>query len=463
MINSIGAHGRITGRVTGGISGGIASGIIAIGLLWICTAGAWAQYRIFSWENFEQGVFPPTLTRLHNASPENSIPYQYANPQTPKEALLPASRQECAQYGLKLINQGLPDKDDIVTVVSNTVMDRRLLGTSGRALFQADFFMAAAEEYFPNLAVLAYADSDPKLGWHRMYRFGIRQNKYLYFSYSDRDMGGKIIKQDQIAKFNLNRPGWHRFQIIFEGQESITCAVDGRPTSFSPLKEPTLTQLVPGVMSATIATKSGVTLVDNLSIQWTTDDVPIPDSPWREGGSSGSDAGAFPAQSNAKPGSAASASVARAGTMSGASTAPNAPGRTASPGQMAPGVPAAAASGLAWMTSPEEAWSRAMSEKRMILAVFYAPKAKYWQQFEQLAQSDPSMQQWLSKFLLIKIDMNTLRGGDIAQSYHIFRVPYFLAIGPDGKARGQGAVFGRESPWPQVTAAIDAELAQPKR
>jgi hypothetical protein len=35
-----------------------------------------------------------------------------------------------------------------------------------------------------------------------------------------------VYHQQKLSDFNLKRPGWHRLQMIFVGQEDIFCAID---------------------------------------------------------------------------------------------------------------------------------------------------------------------------------------------------------------------------------------------
>lgn len=404
--------------------------LIATAVFFSLAALAPAQYRIFSWESFESGQVPPTLQFLHDAAPPLVTLFDYTQPGVPPVFSEEKTLRECGRFGLKVSTTALADRDCVVSLLSHLQMERGLLGASGRALYQADFYLPAESEgYFPNAAILAYSNSEPQQKWFEMYRFGIRLNKFLYFSFSDRKQGGKIIKQDSIESFHLRRPGWSRLQIIFEGQNRILCAVNGIPTSFSPIEEPSLTLLQPGIMIASAKEKSGYCIIDNLSIQWTPEDVPIPDSPWLET--------AAPAPSSASAFSQP--------------PPPAAAGRIdAESGQAEP----------AWFTSPEEAWKASQEQNRPVLAVFYAPRAKHWRAFESLLQSQPAIRQTLSRFVPLKVDMNTLQGGAIAGKFQVFRVPCFLVLGPDGRSRLQ-MVMNDDTPWEAIAAELRKIAPQP--
>jgi hypothetical protein len=399
-----------------------------------------AQYRIFSWDSFETGQFPPTLMYLHEASPQTVTLFDYALPGIPPVFSQERSRRECGRFGLKMLTPSITGRDSVVSVLSHLRMDRGLLGDSGRALFQADFYLPEGEGYFPNSAVLAHAVSDPAQKWFEMYRFGIRLNKFLYFSFSDKSAGGKIIKQDSIESFNLQRPGWHRLQIIFEGQSRIICAVNGKATSFSPIEEPSLTLLQPGIMIASPPEREAFCIIDNLSIQWTPEDVPIPDSPWLEANTP------IPASDSALPWVHQPAAT----TLDPAPDVRQTPTPAASAGQS---TPAPKPPELVWLTSTDEAWAFSQTHQRPILVVFYAPRAKYWGIFQELLKTQPAVAELLSRFVLLKVDLNTLHGGAIAHRFQVFRVPCFQVLGNDGQTRMQ-MVMSSDTPWEAIAASL---------
>lgn len=414
--------------------------LLLAGLFVMMVATLPAQYRIFSWDSFETGQFPPTLMYLHEASPQTVTIFDYAMPGVPPVFSQARPRRECGRYGLKMLTPSITGRDSVVSVLSHLRMDRGLLGASGRALFQADFYLPEGEGYFPNAAVLAHADSHPQQKWFEMYRFGIRLNKFLYFSFSDKSAGGKILKQDSIESFNLERPGWHRLQIIFEGQNRIICAVNGKPTSFSPIEEPSLTLLQPGIMIASPQEREAYCIIDNLSIQWTPEDVPIPDSPWLE-----------PAAAGAAPGEAIPWVHQPAAPAPDSTAGTGPPPDSAAPAAQSTPIPKPAQP--VWLTSTDEAWEASQKQQRPILVVFYAPRAKYWSVFEDLLKTQPAVGELLSRFVLLRVDLNTLHGGAIAHRFQVFRVPCFQVLGTDGQTRMQ-MIMSADTPWEAIAASL---------
>ena len=288
-------------------------------------------------------------------------------------------------------------------------MHREKLGDKGKALVQADFYLVNNPSN-PTLAVLAYGGDRPTL----MYRFGVKKGNKAFFSFAAPPKGDvTLTKEVDLDPAKVAIPGWHRFQIIFEGQSKIVCAIDGEPTSFSPIMEPTLTSLRPGLMMASLSSEPLVSYVDNLSIQWTRDEVPIPRSPWK-----GDDPTAK-----------------------------------------------ASAPGLIWLRSPEQAWMKATTEKRPILVLFFAPTVRSWSKLETLLSTDKATRDVLEKFVLLKMDTNQLLGGSNAQKFNVLRVPCFLIVGSDGKERAK-VMFNEKAPWEnalkEITAAGTPAPANPE-
>lgn len=379
----------------------------------LAASTAFAQYQVYSWESFEAGALSPQLSLIHQATPSSVSVVDYTKMAADQPVLAEAPTQsECGGYGLRLQTHDTQDKDQFVSVAHNLKMERSLLGSSGRALFQADFFLPEAGGYLPNSAVLAYAGGVPPSA--KMYRFGIVKNRWVYFSYQD---GIKeppaLFQQETVDALNLKRPGWHRFQIIFEGQDRIVCAVDGKPTKFSPVMEPTLTSLQPGFMISSAKGNMGSCLIDNLSIQWTMEDAPIPDSPWAEG--------AMPA-------------------------APPVAAPIAAP-------PGSSTTALSWSLAPVDAFSRAAAEKRPLLALFHAPRVKQCEALDANLNGDAEAQSLFSKFVLCKIDTNQLQGGSWAAKFQVYRVPTLMVFAPDG-AKTAEIHFGKDDTWATVLANL---------
>lgn len=395
-----------------------------------------AQYQVFSWESFEGGVLPNSLQRVHGNEPGTVTIYDYLSPDTPPEMRTPRALAEVGRYGLRMRTiAGDTDQHHIVSLAHHLVMDRALIGPKGRALFQADVFLPEEGAYLPSPTMLAYMDSAPDRAWIQMYRFGMMLNRSLMFSYADKDAGGKLMKTVPQTEFPLKRPGWHRIQIIFQGQDQIHCAVDSVELSFSPLTEPSLRMLRPGFMVASAPGKSGESIIDNLSIQWTPEDTPLPESPWVDGAIPG--------------GGVASAPVATGGAAPAVSSGVAAPGSA--------GPPAApAATPLTWGEDPDAAWAQSQQSKRPILMVIYVPRARDWQYLEELTQTDPAARQAFSQFVLLKVNANTLRGGLIAKQFGVFKAPTMILMGTDGQPKRQ-MIYSRTAAWGAVAQYLQGQ------
>ncbi len=352
-----------------------------------------AQYQVFTWENLEKGEFPATLTRMHGSTPETVSVYEYPLTGAIPGMVTQTSQKECGKYGIKLQSTL---KQNFLSIMTQLLLKREKLGEKGRALFQADIFVGGPEADTPNIAVVAYGGK----GVESKYRFGMLQKKSLYFSFLDGKKPDPVkFEQQPFDAFGLKRPGWHRFQIIFEGQENIYLAVDGRYTSFSPIKESSVQNLQLGIMLASQA-KPAVVYIDNLSVQWTPEDVPLPESPWE-----------ITQQNN---------DMASASSNSGSNT--TSLGKPAFSDQ----------SGIVWASSPDEAWKQASAAKLPIVVYFQVPRSNTCISFESILLKDQSIISQMKKFMCLKVDLNTLAGGMIGQKFQIFRVPTMLIISAGG-------------------------------
>jgi hypothetical protein len=339
----------------------------------------------------------------------------FLSPDAPPGILDGIARTECGRYGLLFETN---DDHRFLSLASPIALDRKQLGERGKALIQADIYIPDNDPNIPSMAVLATAPKEPdkKEIW-QFYRLGLLGGDKIYFSFTNKESQPTIYVHEFVDKTSLKIPGWHRFQIIFEGQEKIICAVDGKATKFSPVPEPTLTLLQAGLMVTKAADKKGSrAYVDNLSIQWTTEDVPLPDSPWAAPVPTTTPPAAFPA----------------------------------APGFAAPADPPAH---LEWMASPEEAWERCVQQQRPLLIMFYAPRATTYQRFEQILASDPSAQNLINQFVPLKIDVNQLRGGTIAKQFVVFKVPTLIVIDPLQRERAR-VLFETNSTWQGVAAEL---------
>lgn len=380
---------------------------------------AFTQFQVLSWDNFENGIMPTTLARGHDATSDTIRLVDFLSPEAPPGILDGIARTECGRYGLVFETD---DAHRFLSLASPIALDRKQLGERGKALIQADIYIPDNDPNIPSMAVLATAPKEPdKREIWQFYRLGFLGGDKIYFSFTNKESQPTIYVHEFVDKASLKIPGWHRFQIIFDGQEKIICAVDGKATKFSPVPEPTLTLLQAGLMVTKAVDKKGSrAYVDNLSIQWTTEDVPLPDSPWATPVATATPPPAFPA----------------------------APGFAA---------PAPTPATLEWMTSPEDAWTRCLQEQRPMLIMFFAPRANTYQRLEQIITADPSAQTLVNQFVPLKIDVNQLRGGTIAKQFIVFKVPTFVVIDPLQKERAR-VLFETNSTWQTVAPELQKAL-----
>lgn len=385
---------------------------------------AFAQFQVLSWDNFEDGIMPSTLTRGHDATSDSIRLVDFLSAEAPPGILDGIARTECGRYGLLFETN---DDQRFLSLASPIALDRKQLGERGKALIQADIYIPDNDPNIPNMAVLAIAPKEPdKRETWQFYRMGLLGGDKVYFSFTNKEAAPTIYMHEIVDKSTLKIPGWHRFQIIFDGQDKIICAVDGKATNFSPVPESTLTLMQAGLMVTKPTDKKGSrAYIDNLSIQWTTEDVPLPDSPW------------------ATP------------------VAPSAP-TAASPASFGFSAPPAAAAAAPvaqeWMTSPEDAWERCLQQQRPMLVMFYAPRANNYQRLEQILSGDGSAQNLINQFVPLKIDVNQLRGGTIAKQFVVFKVPTLIVIDPLQRERAR-VLFETNSTWPEVAAELRKALA----
>lgn len=404
--------------------------ISALFLSIIISQSAHAQYKLYWWTNFEDQKLPNGYVPYG----QNFKDFIRISELNTAARIIPHIRdeqfiKETGQYSLCLISNPKVIKEAVEYAVGlgvGVILDREKLGESGKALYQADFFMPAPPEALPNLAVLATEPTPPGSLWpSAMYRFGITKNtqgkSLVYFSRVDTSAAGaKVFKQDPDLVNKLPRPGWHRFAIIFEGQSKIRCYIDGHEPSFSPFNEPDLKKLHVGIMLA----DKGYTYtcyVDNLSIQWTAEDVPLPDSPY------------------------ASSWNAQAATPS-----------TGSPmffqDYMKDNKLKVDLGNLAWV-EPEEVWGKAAQTNKPALVYFYAPKVANTLNLNQIIETNSAAKSELSKYILTKIDVNQLQGNVYAEKYGIFKVPTIIMFSPQG-AELKRALFLKTDTWDTFAAKL---------
>jgi len=328
------------------------------------------------------------------------------------------AQKECGTYGLKF---QVTKKIEYIKVVSKTTLDRKNLGTAGKALYQADIYLPAEDNALPySVAVLAVLqEPDGSSAKYRFYRFGVVNGTSVFFAYTYDEPSPILIKTTDIAELKLKRPGWHRFQIIFEGQENIICAIDGIATSFSPIQESSLGKLRAGLMVSSSKRDAGVCFTDNLSIQFTAESAGLPDSPWSFGSEkTGPPPGFFT-------------------LVSSSSETKNS---------------------ISWLTSPEKAWEECCSQKRPLLTLFYAPRVQSCQSLMKILSADSSAQSLLGKFVLLHVDVNQLRGGSLAQQFGVFKVPCFVVI--DNQAQTKAKEFYKKNTdWNTIASNLQKTIS----
>jgi len=407
--------------------------LVSLVIILLMPLPGFAQFNVFSWNNFEDGVFPENLKREHSANVDNVNIFDFSSPQAPAALLEGVAKSECGRYGLRFL---VSREGVYIKVASNVTLDRKNLGTMGKALYQADIYLSENSADLPySAAVMAeMPNPDPKKASYSFYRFGIQKGDSVFFSYTNNTPQPLIYKLVKIDQLQLKRPGWHRFQIIFDGQENIICAVDGKATSFSPIQEPTLDMLRAGFMVSSSTTGSGTCYVDNLSIQWTNENIELPDSPWAPP-PGGEDAGqtSLPAPQD--------------------SSAPPL-GSIVAPLSSTPSV-----SDLKWTSSPEDAWQMSASQNRPFLILFYAPRVNAYKSLEQFLGASQPARAFLNQFFLLRLDINQLRGGTIAQQFQVNKVPCFVLVGKDGKERAK-EYFRSEADWNALSQNLKKALSQ---
>ena len=140
-----------------------------------------AQYQLFTWENFENGVFPETLGKHSNANNSNVTILNYSAQNKYPGISEGIARTECGKMGLFFQSNKI---ERFLTVVSKNILDRKTLGSEGKAIIQADFYIPADFSNMPGLALVA-AEINPKSRKRisAFYRLGILNRNTLYFSY----------------------------------------------------------------------------------------------------------------------------------------------------------------------------------------------------------------------------------------------------------------------------------------
>lgn len=386
--------------------------LVVVSLAW----AAPAQYQLFHLSDFESGALPENSAGIGNsfASAVGVVDY------TSIPGMVPEFREgraatEVGRHGLRITSHPEYWMSGLATGI---ILDRDAIGQRGRALYQADFFIPGTSDTLPNIAVLAMVPLQPgETRPNTFYRFGITKNSVLYFSrHTLGETTTQVYHQDATFISKLRRPGWHRFAIVFEGAEIIRCYVDGQELPFNPIRENTLRQLQVGIMLVDI-TNAYDAYIDNISIQWTEEDVPLPDSPWVE---------------------------------------PSSVAPTASSGAFQVSSPEPAMGHrldeISWY-DPATGWALANSTQRSMLAYFMAPRIATTQELDQIFLTDSAARAYVQQFVPVRIDVNQLQGGQIAGNLNITRVPTIVIFNPDGTEGGR-ATFTTRNTWETFRAQL---------
>jgi len=387
----------------------------ALSIAWIaCASAANAQFRIFYWDSFEEngGKLPQTLVHTNDGGPDTTMVFDLASPAAPPGILGGIAATECDRFGLRFVPKYV-DKLGVTGLVHQKYLERQRLGASGCALVQADIYLPPRGTPMANVAVVAQQIDPAHPELYYFYRFGLLGggSDTVYFSFlngSDKPVTYLHAKLDDNA---VKRPGWHRFQMIFYGQDKIYCALDTKFTPFSPIVDPTLKRLAPGVLVAA-SEKSfthGPVYCDNLSIQWTPVATPdLPESPWIQ-----------------------TASTSRSGAKL-----------------------IEADSVVGWQTSTKAAWDQSQKTGKPILVLFYIPNLPAYKHLSTACPNDEAAKAFFARFVPLRIDVNQLGGGQMAERFGVLRVPMFMAIRPDGQPGTKVLVENGKTQWADIVAAF---------
>ena len=379
-----------------------------ISLFIMIVSSGFGQYQLYRWVNFEKGRFPegsvPFGENMQGAI--NVVEYSKVS-NMPRAFHSGIAGTETGRYGLWL--KGDPTVW-VVGLADSVLLDRDRLGSNGRALYQADFYLPESGKYLPSLAVLAMEPLLPNaVAPQSFYRFGFTKNTYLYFSHvvADEEEARIYVHEESLIPY-ISRPGWHRFAIVFEGRNNIRCYIDGHEPKFSPVDEPTLRRLQVGIMLAE-QDFNYTAFVDNLSIQWTPEDAPIPESPYA------STWGDYKSQPTTQPASPPSQPLTPQTTQIG------------------------------WL-DPNTGWQQSKATGKPMMVFFHAPRVAATQPLNNIFQTNPQAQAALAQYISIKINVNQYQGGELAKKFRIFKVPTIVILNSNGQETSRG-IFGNYDTW----------------
>jgi hypothetical protein len=362
--------------------------------LFLSSSGLSQQYNVFIWENFESEVFPNTLAKYGKGSEENVFATRYDALNGFSGVQDGIAKTECGKCGLYFL---ATPSGRYLRVVSTNKLDRLALSENASAIVQADFFIRELSANMLGVALVA-AQINPQTPTvvDRFYRLGINNLGEIYFSRYDSQIEDHTANyaREKVDAYQLKVPGWHRFQMVFKGQEKIFCYIDGKETSFSPVTDSVLTSLQMGIMVASSMKESfHDCIIDNLSIQLADEEVPLPRSPWKQTYSQTIQRPLFlyEYQSSEPP-----------------------------------------QSDLKWFTTAEEAVQFNIGKNLPYLVLFYSPFARANASLERILLNDEAARTFLTKYILVSVDVNQLGGGSLAKQMGVFKCPCFILLDPAG-------------------------------
>jgi hypothetical protein len=393
-------------------------------LIFLSASNAPAQYKTLAWENFEYGVFPESMEKIGGSIEDAISVMRYSQLQDYEAIISGAARTECGQGCLVFKVQPLAR---YLRVISKNKLDRKAMGERSLAIVQADFYIRKLSEPMVGMAVLATEinPASPKL-INRLYRLGVNNKGEIYFSFYDGtdpqiQQKAEDYPREDMSRYRLKIPGWHRFRMVFKSQGKIHCYVDGAETSFSPVTETSLQTLQMGIMIASSSnTAVDTCITDNLSIQVSEEDIPLPLSPWKE---------------NYSPSTNNPLSV-----------------DISQQSQSQPGD-------LPWFTTVEEALQFNSKKGLPYLVLFYSPLARANTELNMIISSNLATRDYFRQFVLVSIDVNQLGGGSLAQKMSVFKFPCFIMINFSGQETSR-AIFTSGMTWPEVYQQLNNPSAK---
>lgn len=363
----------------------------------VTTRGSSQQPFQKAWEeNFEQGSLPSDFQWLHNAGPNNVQISNLDSPDAPADLRGRDPFGHCGRRALRFDTQ--PGSSRLTAAMARPFR-RHLQREQDRVVFQADVFLPERMPGSVSLIGIAPPDSTGKHPW-KLFRFGWMEGK-VFFSFANGDPSPFIYVEDTVMFESLERGAWHRLQMEFTGTDTIRLSVDGVFPAFSPIHQPLLNELEPGLLVVSDPHQAGTVYADNLGVIWKQGGTEIPPSPWQ----------------------------------------PDLARRVAARPQ-----PGAA---IDWAATPDEARRRSMADDRPLVLMFYRTNAGALDTLEKIIRFDPSCKNVLTGFVPCRIDLASEPGKSLGQHLNIFRVPCIVMFTPQGRELDR-IIYERETSWPEV-------------